>query len=107
MSAEFTIFTCNDMEEAWIAQLCIDSDYERDEMERQEDLDNEELLAHVAVDRDEVELWPWYADAPLEVEDPEVIEDADLFGFLAAETDSEFDDELDVESVDVDLEEDR
>lgn len=106
MSAEFTIFTCNDMEEAWVAQLCADSDREQDEMERQEDLDNEELIAHDAVDQGEVESWPWYTDAPLEVEDPEVVEDADLLGFPAVDPDSEFDDELDVESMDADLEED-
>jgi hypothetical protein len=94
-----TIFTCNDMEAAWIAQICADGEYEMAEWERQEDLDHEEQLARDAVEDDATDVWPWYADAPLEVEESEIIEDADLLGLPVGGRDEDFDDELTVEAL--------
>lgn len=101
----FTIFVCNDMEEAWIAQICADGEREMAEWERQEDLDHEEQLARDAVDQDETDSWPAYADSPLDVEEPDVIDDADLLGFPVGGETEDFDDELTVEGFDAESEE--
>lgn len=101
----FQIFTCNDMEAAWIASICAQQEREMAEWERDEDLDHEEQLAREAVDDGEVEAWPWYADAPLEVEEPEVIEDADLCGLPVAGEIDDFEDEWTVEALDDDISE--
>lgn len=102
----FTHFVCNDMEAAWIAQLCADGEREMAEWERQEDIDHEEHLARQAVLDGDAESWPSYADAPFEVVDPDIVVDADLAGLPVQGDDEYFDDELDVESVDEDAEED-
>jgi hypothetical protein len=85
----FTLFVCqaSDMEQAWIESLCAQGDREQEEYERQEDLDREEELALEHAYDDEPSDWPWYADAPIEVEHGEVIEDADLLGWPTAELD--------------------
>lgn len=77
--AKFTMFVCNDMEEAWIASICAQGEREMAEWERQEDIDREqelrteffEDLEGGSIDPDD---WPWYADAPYEVQLPEVFE---------------------------------
>lgn len=70
--------------------------------ERQEDLDHEEQLARDAVE-DETDAWPWYADAPLEVEESEIVEDADLLGLPVDGRDEDFDDELTVEALEAEI----
>lgn len=100
-----TIFTCNDMEAAWIAQICADGEREMAEWERQEDLDHEEQLAREAV-ADEIDTWPWYADTPNEIEDSEVIEDADLFGLPVDGGSEDFDDELSIVALAAELAQD-
>lgn len=94
----FQLFVCNDMEAAWIASLCAQGEREMAEWERQEDLDTEELLAREAVEDGETDSWPAYADAPLEVAESEVIDDADLLGLAVADRDEDHDDELSVET---------
>lgn len=98
-------FSCGDrtisVEDMWLAQLTADSEQEHAAWERDEDLDHEEQLAREAVDCGEVESWPTYADAPCEVEEPEIVEDADLCGLsVAADAGQEYDDELSLESFD-------
>lgn len=100
----FTLFVCNDMEAAWIAQLCADGEREMAEWERLEDVEHEERLARETIEDDETDAWPAYADAPFELEEPEIIEDADLLGFAVEPRDVSFDDdELDIESLDAEL----
>ena len=73
-----TLFVCNDMEEAWIASICAQQEREMAQWEIDEDLDHEEQLAREAVEDDETESWPWYADVPLEVVEPEEIDGEEL-----------------------------
>ena len=90
------IWFCNPWE-SYLAQLEWESDQQQLEMEKEEDLDREAELASevfasfgpddsqddgidepddttepdaVVTDED----WPWYADVPLEIQEPEVIE---------------------------------
>lgn len=90
----FAIFVCNDMEEAWIASICAQGEREMAQWERDEDLDHEEQLAREAVADGDLTAWPAYADTPYEVEDPEVVDDADVLGLPVGEHDEHFDDEL-------------
>jgi hypothetical protein len=102
----FTYFACN-ITAGMHAMLAADTDRAWREYERQEDIDTEEQLAREAVLDDATEWWPAYADAPLEIAEPEVIEDADLFGFAVAGPNDDadnYDDELAVESLDDDME---
>lgn len=96
-------FVCNDMEQAWIAQVCADGEREMLEWDRGEDLDREEQLARESVDDGEVDAWPWYADAPCEVVDPEIVDDADLCGLAVEGLAEDFDDELTVEQFDAEV----
>lgn len=95
-----TFFACNNIEESWIASICAQGEREMEQWERDEDRDHEEQLARDAVADDEIELWPWYADAPHDVEEPEIIADASLLGFPVDITDEQFDDETPVEYYD-------
>lgn len=72
------------------------------EWERQEDLDHEERLAREAAEDDDVDTWPWYADAPIEVACPEVIEDAQLAGLPVDVADED----ADLDEIPVDVAED-
>lgn len=84
-----TFFCCTgDFEQAWIASLVAQGDREQEEEERQEDLDREEELALEHAYDEEPGEWPWYADAPTEVEPGEVIEDADLLGWAVEQADA-------------------
>lgn len=84
-----TLFVCRgDLEQAWIESLCAQGEREQAEHERQEDLDREEELALEHAYDEEPGEWPWYADAATDVEEGEVIEDADLLGWPVAEVDS-------------------
>lgn len=91
-----TIFVCNgNFEDQWIASLCADGDRQQAEYERQEDLDREGELAIEHAYADEPDEWPWYADAPHEMEACDIVEDADLLGWQVAERDEEdIDDEI-------------
>jgi hypothetical protein len=96
----FQVFSCNDMEAAWIAQVCSDGEREMAQWEIDEDRDHEERLAREAVEDGDFESWPWYARPPYEVVSPEVIEDAQLAG-LPVDTADDEDDDLDEIPVDV------
>lgn len=101
---QLTVFVCNDMEEAWIASICAEGEREMAEWERGEDLDHEERLALEAVEDGEVDAWPWYSDAAIEVVEPEVIEDADLCGLAVGSESDDFEDEWTVEQLESDRE---
>jgi len=101
-----TMFVCNDMEAAWVASICAQQEREMEQWERDEDRDHEEQLAHEAVLEDEIETWPWYADAPLHEERPEIIVDADLVGLPVATSDEYLDDEMPVAELEAELLED-
>ncbi len=104
MSGDFIMFICNDMESAWIAQLCADGEREMAAWERDEDRDHEEQLARDAVADDTVDAWPSYADSPVEVVESEVIEDANLFGMPIEDDMEDFDDEMTVEAFNAEVE---
>lgn len=93
-----TLFLCNP-EAALHAQLAADHDHAWLEYQQSEDINHEKQLAHEAVEDDEIDSWPWYADAPIEIVDPEIIEDAELAGLPVSAAGEE--DELDEIPVDV------
>jgi hypothetical protein len=92
----FTMFVCRgDFEQQWIESLCAEGDRQQAELECQEDLDREEALALEHAYADDPDDWPWYADAPIEIVEPEVVDDADLLGWPVAAVDGgEPDDEV-------------
>lgn len=100
----FTMFVCNDMEEAWIASLCAQGEREIARWERDEDRDHEEQLARDAVADGDLIAWPVYADDPYEIEEPEIIDDADLLGLPVGEHEDAFDDELSIVQLEFDSE---
>jgi len=70
-----TFFCCNDMEEAWIAGICADQEREQAEWERQEDVDHEAELALECVEDDDIDSWPWYADSPHDIQEPQIFDE--------------------------------
>lgn len=88
MADQLSIFVCGanlppgcGLEEMWFAQLNDQGEREQEEWEREEDRDQEELLAREFVEDMEDGLdpeLPFYADLPYEVEEPEIIEHAEL-----------------------------
>ena len=95
-----TYFCCNDMEAAWIAGICAQQEREQEEWERQEDLDHEEQLSRECIEDDAIHEWPHYADAPCEIEEPEIFEDAILYdSHLSDENTEHYDDELPTDKI--------
>ncbi len=90
MTDAITVFVCHgDMEAAWIASVCAEGEREMQQWERDEDRDHEAALALECVLDGEIDAWPDYADSPIEVEDPEVIYDADVLGLPVESADGD------------------
>lgn len=71
----YDVFMCDDIEGRYFAQVSAESDRRQLEMERQEDQDHEEELARQCVDDDDIDTWPWYADAPCEEVQSEIFDE--------------------------------
>lgn len=87
----FTYFACN-ITAGMHAQLAADTDRAWLEYERQQDLEHEEQLARDAVEDDETDQWPWYADSPIEIVESEIVEDAGMAGLAVSEDSGEVSD---------------
>jgi hypothetical protein len=69
---ELTIFLC-DPEAAYIRQLSDDMDRQELERDREADVEHERELAAEFLDPEAGEDdWPWYADLPYEICEPQV-----------------------------------
>jgi len=66
------VYVCRDPEEAWIRSLIEEQEREFAEHERERDRETELEMARAEVYGDAECPWPWYADAPCEVQEPEV-----------------------------------
>lgn len=64
---------CEDPEAAWIRSCVEEQDAQQREWERLEDVETERAMARAEVLGEAEAPWPWYADPPCEVQEPETV----------------------------------
>lgn len=66
------VFICRDPEAAWIEEQWREAQRQQAEWQLEEDLETEHQLARDYVCGCSECPWPWYADEPCEMQEPEV-----------------------------------